>query len=314
MQNSLSCVKSNQETSRLCQQNAEKKSANDGESSGQQDGFLLLGKRINIPKKPRNILIRPVTGQRWHGSAWNSKKRERDDDESLSQPRGKGSLARFNGAIKTNVPSICTAYRFNFENQRSADKFEINQVWAIYSHDKGMMPRKYVQIKRIDPSSGFKLHVAPLELFRPLNIMTTHPVCGGHFKLKTGVADVLAHSSFSHQVKAVKIAANRYEVYPGEGEIWALYKNWNDKDCAETEEFDIVEVVDTLKKSIHVVPLTPIVIDKLIYGRSQETKAGFSDIPKTEASRFFSHQIPERSATWFEDGKHKWELDPKAVS
>ncbi|ESQ32269.1 hypothetical protein EUTSA_v10003562mg [Eutrema salsugineum] len=310
----------NQATSRSGQEKAEKKNGNDGESCGQPDGFCLSDEKMATPKKPEKIIATDSrirkTPRELHKPTGNSKKRGRND-ESLSQSRGKGLPTRLNGAIKssepeTHGPSSCTTRQvntFNFENQRSADKFRIDQIWAIYSNDKGM-PRKYGQIKRIDTSPELKLHVAPLELCRPPNLMT-HPVCCGRFKLKTGKAEVLVPSSFSHQVKALKSNINRFDVYPGKGEIWALYRNLN----AETEEFEIVEVVETDEQSIQVALLTAKAFNKLFYGRSQELKVGFVDIPKMEVSRF-SHQIPafrhEGSATRSGDGEC-WELDSKAV-
>uniref|UniRef100_A0A1J3I8P9 DUF3444 domain-containing protein n=2 Tax=Noccaea caerulescens TaxID=107243 RepID=A0A1J3I8P9_NOCCA len=314
----------NQATSRSGQRKAEKNSANNGESCGQPVGFCISGEKMTTPKKPEKIVATNSSGiretpQDTHKPTGNSKKRGRND-ELLSPSRGNGLLTQLNGSTRTSepeshVPSSCRTRQentFNFENQRSADKFLVDQVWAIYSDDKGMMPRKYGQIKRIDTSPEFKLHVAPLELYRPSNRMTTHSVCCGHFKLKTGIAEVLLPSSFSHEVKAMKIGAKRFEVYPGAGEIWALYKNWN---CAETEEVEIVEVVETDEQSIRVVPLTAKGFNKLLYGRSQKSKAGFVVIAKTEVSRF-SHQIPAyrhlKRVTRFGDGEC-WELDPKGV-
>jgi len=134
--------------------------------------------------------------------------------------------------------------------------------------------------------------------------------------LKTGKAEVYVPSSFSHQVKAVKTKKNRFEVYPGKGEIWALYKNCNTRDYTETEELEIVEVVETDEQRIQAMTLTAKGFNnKPLYRRSEESNASFIDIPKTEVCRF-SHQIPafrhESRATRFGDGQY-WELDLKAV-
>ncbi|KAG7556736.1 hypothetical protein ISN44_As11g027310 [Arabidopsis suecica] len=315
-----------QATSRSGRQIAEKKSANNGESCGQPGGLSLSGQGMSTPKISEKTITTDSsrmrkTPQDIHKPTGNLKKYGRND-ESLSQSSGNGLLTQLNGSIKwsepeTRVPSSCKTEKentFNFENQRSWDKFQIDQIWAIYSNDEGI-PRKYAQIKKIDTSPEFKLHVAPLELYRP-PIHMPHPVCCGRFKLKTGKAEVLVPSSFSHQVKAVKAKKNRFEVYPGMGEIWALYKNWNTTDCAETEELEIVEVVETDEQRIQAMPLTAKEFNnKPLYERSRESNECFVDIPKTEVCRF-SHQIPafrhERRATRFGDGEY-WELDLKAV-
>ncbi|XP_013612123.1 PREDICTED: uncharacterized protein LOC106318616 [Brassica oleracea var. oleracea] len=309
----------NQATSSPGQEKAEKKIANDDVSCGQPDVFCFSDETMTTPKKPAKVVTAADSSRirKTHKATGNSKKRGRND-ESLSQSRGNGLLNRAekSSVSETHGPSRCTTRQentYNFENQRSEDKFQIGQIWAIYCNDyKGMMPRKYAQVKRIDTSPEFKLHVAPLELCRPPNLMT-HPLCCGTFKLKTGTADVLVPSSFSHQTKAVKKGINRYEVYPGKGEVWALYKNWNTTDCSETEEeeLEIVEVVETNEQSIRVVLLTAKVCNKLLYGRCVETVAGCVDIPKTEVNRF-SHQVPafrrERSGDY-----QWWELDSKAL-
>ncbi|KAL1214873.1 Chaperone protein dnaJ 49 [Cardamine amara subsp. amara] len=306
-----------QATSRSGRQAAEKKSANNGESCGQLGGFSSSGEMTTTPDMSENIntmssLRIRKTPLDIHKPTGNSKKRGRNDDVLLT---------RSNASIKcsdteTHVPSSCKTGKENtliFENQRSWDNFQVDQIWAIYSNDKGI-PGNYAQIKEIDTSPEFKLHVAPLQLYRPPELIT-HPVCCGIFKLKTGKAEVLVPSSFSHQVKAVKGKKNRFEVYPGKGEIWALYRNWNTTDCAETEELEIVEVVKTDDQSIQVVPLIAKGFNKSLYERSQESKAGFVDILKTEVHRF-SHQIPafrhEGRATRFGDGEC-WELDPKTA-
>ncbi|CDY19714.1 BnaA09g03670D [Brassica napus] len=283
----------------------QKLNGNHSSSSKASEGICLNHEMNSVKKSKKSV--KAVDGLKL-----------RQSPRSLSQSRGNGLL---NGTEKASVsetrgPSSCTtrlANAYNFENQRSENKFQIGQIWAIYSNDdKGMMPRKYAQVKRIDTSPEFKLHVAPLELCRPPNLMT-HPLCCGSFRLKTGTADVLVPSSFSHQIKAVKKGINRYEVYPGKGEIWALYKNWNTTDCAETEEeeLEIVEVVETNEQSVRVVLLAAKVCNKLLYGRCLESVAGFVDIPKTEVKRF-SHQVPafrrERSGDY-----EWWELDSKAL-
>ncbi|KAJ0253106.1 DNAJ heat shock N-terminal domain-containing protein [Hirschfeldia incana] len=298
-------------TSSPGQEKAEKKTAN-------HDVFCFSDEAMTTPKKPAKVVTAADSSRirKTDKSIGNSEKRGRND-ESLSHSRGNGLL---NGAEKSAVsethgPSSCTTRQenaYNFKSQRSEDKFQVDQIWAIYSNDDNSgMPRKYAQVKRIDTSPEFKLHVAPLELCRPPNLMR-HPVCCGCFKLKTGTADVLVPSRFSQQIKAVKSGKNRYEVYPGKGEIWAVYKNWNTTDYAETEEeLEIVEVVETNEQSIQVVLLTAPERNKLLYRRCLETVVGFVDIPKTELNRF-SHKIPsfrrERSGDY-----EWWELDSKAL-
>ncbi|XP_010463986.1 PREDICTED: uncharacterized protein LOC104744610 [Camelina sativa] len=197
---------------------------------------------------------------------------------------------------------------FDFKNLRSEDKFGVNQVWAIYSNDKGI-PSEYVKITKVETKPKFVLRGTPTKLYPPSTEPVTRPVSCGEFKLKNGRPKIFPCASFSHQVKPFDSSKMFIvKVYPRKGEIWALYKN-----CDSSEEHDIVEVVEDNcdGEIVKVVALTAKGSSSLYTTQRKEgAGADFIDIPKAEMSRF-SHQIPAVKTRQVKGGY--WELDPIAI-
>ncbi|KAL0708641.1 hypothetical protein Bca4012_075067 [Brassica carinata] len=247
-----------------------------------------------------------------------SKKRGRDG-ELPSSSKQNDLPAQLDGSTNrsletTPVSSICkTPQRnaFDFNNERSVDKFRRDQIWAIYSDDKGM-PTEYVKVKKVETKPEVVLHVAHMELCPPSTEPVTRPVSCGEFKMETGKPKTLPLTSFSHRVKPFDSKQKIVKVYPRKGDIWALRKS-----CDSTKaEHDIVEVVEGYceGKSIKAMPLTAKGFSS-IYTRKHGSHVSSLVVPKAEMSRF-SHQIPavkqEKRATRVAEGGY-WELDPAAI-
>lgn len=202
----------------------------------------------------------------------------------------------------------------DFKREKFEDKFQIDQIWALYD-TKDRMPKDYAQVKKIENTPDFSLHVARLEACTPAKD-ATHPVCCGVFKVQYGQNKVVSRSSFSHQLQAERLGRGKYEIYPRKGEVWALYKNWNSgSDCSDLGECEIVEVLDDNKKSTKVMVLTCINASKSLYKapRSQRLKTSIIEVSRNESGRF-SHQIPAFQHTGDKDHlRGYWELDPAAV-
>ncbi|MCD7453888.1 hypothetical protein HAX54_022594 [Datura stramonium] len=199
----------------------------------------------------------------------------------------------------------------DFRMDISMEKFQVDQVWALYGQNS--MPRTYAQIKRIVPAP-FKLHVVLLEACAgPKNAQL---VCGT-FKVQNEKCQVYAPTSFSHMVKAVAINRNRFEIYPREGDIWALYKNWKKLSLhPDTFEYEIVEVIENLKDRIKVTSMVRVNGFKSVFRspRIQRSNSAVLEIHKDEFGRF-SHQIPAFQLTGEKGGDLRgcWELDPASV-
>uniref|UniRef100_M4FEF3 DUF3444 domain-containing protein n=1 Tax=Brassica campestris TaxID=3711 RepID=M4FEF3_BRACM len=247
-----------------------------------------------------------------------SKKRGRDG-ELPSSSKQNDLLAQLDGSTNklletTPASSSCkTPQRnaFDFNNERSVDKFRRDQTWAIYSDDKGM-PTEYVKIKKVEIKPELVLHVAHMELCPPSTEPVTRSVSCGEFRMETGKPKTLPLTRFSHRVKPFDSKQKIVKVYPRKGDIWALRKS-----CDSTEEeHDIVEVVEGYceGKSIKAMALTAKGFSS-IYTRKHGSHVSSLVIPKAEMSRF-SHQVPavkqEKRATRLAEGGY-WELDPAAI-
>ncbi|CAG7878350.1 unnamed protein product [Brassica rapa] len=247
-----------------------------------------------------------------------SKKRGRDGERPSSSKQN-DLPAQLDGSTSklletTPASSSCkTPQRnaFDFNNERSVDKFRRDQTWAIYSDDKGM-PTEYVKIKKVETKPELVLHVAHMELCPPSTEPVTRSVSCGEFKMETGKPKTLPLTRFSHRVKPFDSKQKIVKVYPRKGDIWALRKS-----CDSTEEeHDIVEVVEGYceGKSIKAMALTAKGFSS-IYTRKHGSHVSSLVIPKAEMSRF-SHQVPavkqEKRATRLAEGGY-WELDPAAI-
>ncbi|XP_010546655.1 PREDICTED: uncharacterized protein LOC104818668 [Tarenaya hassleriana] len=302
------------------QQKAVKKTAKDGGLSAQSDRVGLSGGKMNTQEKAEKDLMTdslrirrsPRTiNKRTDGSLQaNPRKHESNDkpfswsEEYVSPTKSK----RSNSGCRKGQENA-----FNFKEERSEDKFQVDQIWALCSADKGM-PTVYGLIRKIETVPIFRLFITSLEPYQqPKNL--TRPVCCGLFKKKTGKPKAFPSSSFSHQVSAKRTGRTSFEVYPRKGEIWAMYKNNDSASCTDTSEYDIVEVLEDNGQIIKAMLLTRNRSrTRYIAQRNQGTKTVVMDIPKGDVARF-SHQIPAFRHHTRRDqlGCELWELDPAAI-
>ncbi|CAA7041211.1 unnamed protein product [Microthlaspi erraticum] len=295
----------------------------DEKNSGKQ------GKKMNTPKKTDKGLVTDSLGKRKSPNGIHQPAENQEGESSKKQGRN-GELTplskenvlptKLDGStcdspVMTPVSASCKTPQqkaYDFESQRSKDKVQVNQTWAIYSEDKGM-PTEYVRIRTIDTEPESTLRVTHMYLPRSRKTRTRPATCGD-FKLRSGRPKILTAVRLSHVVNAVDAEDFIVKIYPRKGEVWALYKK-----CDITkDDYDIVEVVDGYcedKEIAKAVALTAKDSDLLLYGK-QESNAGFVYIPKAEMSRF-SHQIPavrhQKRSTRRVEGEGYWELDPRAI-
>ncbi|KAJ9180176.1 hypothetical protein P3X46_008453 [Hevea brasiliensis] len=214
---------------------------------------------------------------------------------------------------KSSGCRVIEVEHYDFKKEKSEDKFQLDQIWAMHSNKDGI-PRNYGQVKKIEFAiGGFKLHVAMLEAYTIRKDVQT--ACGT-FKVKNKPV-VLPVTAFSHQVKAKSIGKNRYEIYPRQGEIWAIYKIWNsdlmfsDQDAGEC---DIVEVVKDDENGVKVVVLMPVNGSESFYMAPRRLKSGIINITRAEFGRF-SHQCLASQAMGKKDDSLRgyFELAPSSI-
>ncbi|XP_070033852.1 uncharacterized protein [Nicotiana tomentosiformis] len=212
----------------------------------------------------------------------------------------------------------------NFDVERSLEKFQVGQFWAIYG-DEDAMPRYYGQIKKIDPFPNFTLHVAWFYACPPPKGIIqwrdkTMPISCGMFKFKNRKLNTYTETNaFSHQVGPQPMEKKGvYKIFPRTGEVWAVYKNWSAQlkcDKLEDCEYEIVEVVDVTDKYVSLKFLIQVNGFKSVYKPQVEEEAnGTVKISLAEQLRF-SHQIPAFRLTEERGGivRGFWEFDPAAM-
>ncbi|CBI34299.3 unnamed protein product, partial [Vitis vinifera] len=166
-----------------------------------------------------------------------------------------------NAIVSASISSnkILEAQFYDFSGEKSEEKFQTGQLWALYS-EVDRMPKNYAQVKKIEPTPSFRLHVVFLEACSPPKDMV-QPVCCGTFKLKNGKTKVFPRADFSHQIRAESIGKNKFAILPIKGQVWALYKNWeNNLMCSDIVncKYDIVEVLEDNDHSTKVSVLLPL--------------------------------------------------------
>ncbi|CAN4123254.1 unnamed protein product [Withania somnifera] len=212
---------------------------------------------------------------------------------------------------------------YSFDAERSLEKFQIGQYWAIYS-DEDALPRYYGQIKKIDTMPNFVLHVAWFYACPPSRSTIqwhdkTMPIGCGVFKFQNRkLNEYTGTNAFSHQVVAEPLRKGVYKIFPRTGEVWAVYKNWSAQmkgDKLEDCEYEIVEIVDVSDKYVSVEFLEWVKGFKSVYKpRSEEEAYRTVKISLSEQLRF-SHQIPAFRLTEERGGSMRgfWELDPAGM-
>lgn len=156
---------------------------------------------------------------------------------------------------KEDEPCSSKQYQYhNFEEDRAIENFAAGQVWAAYDWDR--FPRRYALIIRI-LTDKMQLYAS---WFQPC--LQSHeekkwsgaglPVVCGTFIAEEHHISLTCPSIFCHQISSDN--QNRHlEVYPQEGEVWAIYRNWDtrwytDPDMWKNSAFSIVEILNSYSK------------------------------------------------------------------
>ncbi|KAI3893090.1 hypothetical protein MKX03_035880 [Papaver bracteatum] len=232
-----------------------------------------------------------------------------------------GSLGRVSGSIVKTVV-------------HKAGTFAVGQFLAFYDQEK--MPRLYAQINQIESCYSEETKSTENTLYirwlRPAPINSDEkkwhevglPVSCGFFKLDSDEIDqgnlvVGNHPVISHVVTSFQ--EHRYsdelvELYPREGEVWALYKEWNPFDwCLDPEtrkgcKFHLVEVLNdySTENGVTVACLVKVAGHETIFQRS--------GLPFQIAARYlfgFSHNIPVKSTGDMRGLFSGIDLDPLSI-
>lgn len=221
--------------------------------------------------------------------------------ETPSSGSGSAAAARsVNNSIPDNITVSCPDSDFyDFEKNRDADRFAVDQIWAIYDDHDGM-PRYYARIKQVY-SPNFMLRFTWLEhdpLYDAEKAWSSKelPVACGSFRVgKTLLTEDT--KMFSHVISWTKgRKRNSYQIYPKKGEVWAVFRGWDinwssDSNDHRPYDYDVVEITSDFAtgSGTYVIPLVKIKGFVSLFVRSSN-EAPFL-IPGGDMLRF-SHSIP----------------------
>jgi hypothetical protein len=196
--------------------------------------------------------------------------------------------------------NVINADFYDFDNERSKYVMGLGQYWALYDNQDGM-PRFYGRIVNL-VLEPFEIDVEWLEPYRPAvgfaGLVSTAglSVACGEFKRDTIGAQTLA--AFSHRVEVEADAKKIYRIFPRKGEVWALYKHWDQplmKGVAEDEvpkfEYELVEVLSEYSKErgVKVGPITKVPGFKTVFRSGGSISPHW--VPGKDLQALFSHQI-----------------------
>lgn len=185
----------------------------------------------------------------------------------------------------------------NFDEDRTCEKFEPGQIWALYS-STDTFPNLYGWINKVE-KEPFKVHLTWLKV-RPQGV-DKHwleqdiPVSCGKFGLQNSAYEHYETCAFSHLViTRCQIGTGRQvKIVPKVGEVWAIYKNWA-PDCVPTSkdcpaEYAIGEIKMCTGTSTLFAFLTK--VNGYISTFKPDVQKGALEVPRKENLRF-SHRIP----------------------
>ncbi|KAJ7959303.1 DnaJ domain [Quillaja saponaria] len=275
----------------------------------------------NENKKQKNMLNGDIHEQKKYGqSIFNGKGHK--NIRSFSGTSADNTDTEDQAPISINVPD---SDFHNFDLDRTENSFGEDQVWAAYDNDDGM-PRYYARIHKVLSLKPFSMRISWLNSrsnseLGPLDWVGTgfSKTCGD---FRTGRHEITKTLNFfSHMVRWMKGNRGVVRIYPGKGDVWALYRNWSPDWNEHTPDevihkYDMVEVLDDFNEELGVLvtPLIKVSGFRTVFHRHTDPKE-VRRIPKEEMFRF-SHQVPNHLLSGHEADnipKGCRELDPAAT-
>ena len=180
----------------------------------------------------------------------------------------------------------------------SANDFARGQIWAVYC-PKDSMPRQYTKIESVISES--QVYVTLLESI-PVHDSEFEwrkeklPIVCGVFKVSK-TSNNIGMSEFSHLVKCQQSTETLYEIQPMKGEIWAMYKNWNNKwkrHDHEGYECQVVQILSDMSETdgIRIARLEEVKGYLTFFQKKQDDGFDLTCVVSSAETLSFSHRIP----------------------
>ncbi|KAI5073890.1 hypothetical protein GOP47_0011903 [Adiantum capillus-veneris] len=240
-----------------------------------------------------------------------------ESTESMEEPAARDSnvIPMVNESM--TVPD---AEFYDFDKDRTEGHFLPGQVWAAYDDDDGM-PRYYARVNKIVSSQPFKIQIAWLEARSGSDetlawLDSGFSLTCGEFRVGKSISSD-SINMYSHKMNVEKGQRGGFRIYPRRGDIWALYKNWENMIAKDGKPgYLVAEILVDFKEEegVQVCQLAKLNGYKTLFQRQAGEE--HSVWIRTSDMRRFSHRIPAYYLTSDQvPGKEEgcWELDPAST-
>lgn len=216
---------------------------------------------------------------------------ERRDLDGVNQVMGR--------MLDNDVRCVGPEESFSLDVPVQKKKFEKDQIWAVFSgHDS--MPRQYVKVNKVDSASIVSVTYLEPHPMRDNEIRWVEenlPQACGIFRLGSATT-CLGMSKLSYLVECdYSLRKSFYKIYPREGEVWAMYRNWHEKWDLSNHNSCKCEVVEILgdfdeERGISVCRLVP--VNGCLSFFKRQAYEGFELVRSLSRAEMlsFSHRIP----------------------
>lgn len=246
------------------------------------DGEFELHEENHADKKLKSV---------WEKDVYSVSSSEEDPD---------GCFADLSDAIQDD-PCSSEQYDYhNFEEDRSIQQFATGQIWAGYDWEK--FPRRYARINKV-LTDKMQLYVS---WFKPCPqsheeknwLIASLPFVCGTFIAEERQISLSSISMFSHEIS--RDTLNQHlEVFPRQGEVWAIYSDWdigwcNNPEMRKKSAFSVVEILTSYSEDsgCTVAPLIKVGGFRSVFQRYMRSGRELVLQVCSDNLLMFSHRIP----------------------
>uniref|UniRef100_A0A453GE83 J domain-containing protein n=1 Tax=Aegilops tauschii subsp. strangulata TaxID=200361 RepID=A0A453GE83_AEGTS len=246
------------------------------------DGEFELHEENHADKKLKSV---------WEKDVYSVSSSEEDPD---------GCFADLSDAMQDDPCSSQQYDYHNFEEDRLIQQFATGQIWAGYDWEK--FPRRYARINKV-LTDKMQLYVS---WFKPCPqsheeknwLSASLPFVCGTFIAEDRQISLSSISMFSHEISRDTLN-QQLEVFPRQGEVWAIYSDWdigwcNNPEMRKKSAFSVVEILTSYSEEsgCTVAPLVKVGGFRSVFQRYM--RSGREQVLQVCSDNLlmFSHRIP----------------------
>uniref|UniRef100_A0A0D3EY48 J domain-containing protein n=1 Tax=Oryza barthii TaxID=65489 RepID=A0A0D3EY48_9ORYZ len=210
---------------------------------------------------------------------------------------------RFTDPLDNREDELCSITQYdvhNFENDREIVNFAAGQIWAAYDWEK--FPRRYARINKIvaDKEHLYVSWFKPSPQSHDENrwFSASLPFVCGIFIADECKISVTCPTMLCHQISSDNWN-HHLKVYPQEGEVWAIYSDWdigwcNDPGMRKKSTFYVVEILNSYLKGSGCTVAQLVKVDGYRSVFQRHVRSGREQLLQVHIHNLlmFSHRIP----------------------